>query len=158
MYSGQGDYRPHENRPSGMSHPVLDRTTVAHARLPAHVHRRQHLQVVGACETRSAANDLVSVDVEVRDPSGSSGRVGVGGVAVAVGVARHAEGVEVVVEPFADAGRGIAERTVEALFANRMCQDLMMERDGWEKGWSVLLGLRARQDLELEMLSSRLPL
>ncbi len=39
----------------------------------------------------------------------------------------------------------------------KVCQNLMVGRDGWEKGWNVLLGLGSCQDLELEKLSSRLP-
>ena len=104
-----------------MSQEVFRGTPVAHARLPAQVQRLHDLQVVAAHESRSAADDSVQVGVEVGDPTGGSGRACVGGVAVAISGAGRAEGVEVVVVPFVDAGRWVAERAIETLFANRAC-------------------------------------
>lgn len=74
-----------------MSQPVLHGTTIAHARLPAHIHRLYSLQVVAAHESRSAANDLVPVEFELRDLTRCSGRVGARRVAVAVDGAGRAE-------------------------------------------------------------------
>lgn len=83
MHAGQRDDRPREVRPVRMPQPVLRRNPIAHGRLPAHVQHRHDLQVVAAHEGRSAADDFVQVDVKVGDPTRGSGRVCVGGVAVA---------------------------------------------------------------------------
>ncbi len=74
------------------------------------------------------------------NPTRRSGRVGVGGITIAIDVAGRAVGVEVAIEPIANAGRGRVERAVEALFANELCQDLMVEGMGGQRGGAYCTG------------------